>query len=201
MAAEGALYTSLALFYPMSYSQSLRYRNSRIGFQVDIPRTIYSPPLENDDGMLFGKDPLFSIGCYRGLSIRDAYNISVQPQINQGIPMLINEWANLRGSSIIHSKYTNPGALLEIYIIPGKRGAYGIVLSHSFSNLPGELSGRHVLYSRHLRSLLDSFEEIDVARISGYGGVSYGGYGEREMGWGTEQMLKFGAETGINPYE
>ena len=177
-----------------------------MGFQVDIPRFIYSPPQETGDAMVFGKDPVYSIGCYRDRSIQDAYNSSIQPNINQGVPMLINEWTDFRGSSIIHSKYTNQGWLTEIYIIPGKRGAYGIVMAHSFPNLSGEQKAHqnaaHMIFSLHLASLRDSFEETDITVTGGYSGApSYGGYGEPEMGKGTEEMLKFRAGTGIDPWE
>jgi hypothetical protein len=60
--------------------------------------------------------------------------MSIQPQ---GIP-LVNERMSLRGSPIIHSMFKNQGELAELYLIPGKRKAYGIVMIIQFADLYGE---------------------------------------------------------------
>jgi hypothetical protein len=204
--AEGAIYISAALFYVMTYSESVRFKSSRLGIKVDIPRFIYSPPIENEDGIMFQRGALFSIGCYIGSTVNGAYQISIQPLISQGIPMLVNERMSLRGSPIIHTMFKNQGELAELYLIPGKRGAYGIVMTLQFADLYGEKKDAQramlSIFSMHLALLKDSFAEIDMVDTSRFGGgVHYGGYGEREMGWGTEQILKNRAETGIDPYE
>jgi hypothetical protein len=57
------------------------------------------------------------------------------------------------------------------------------------------------IFSMHLASLRDSFEEIEVVESPRYGGgVSYGGYWEPEMGKGTEEILKFQGATGIDVF-
>jgi hypothetical protein len=189
----------------MSYSDSVRFESIRLGIKVDIPRFIYSPPIENEDGIVFRRGALFSIGCYRGSTVNGAYQMSIQPLIDQGIPMIVNERMSLRGSPIIHSMFKNQGELAELYLIPGKRGAYGIVMTIQFVDLYGEKENAQramlSIFSMHLASLRDSFEEIEVVESPRYGGgVSYGGYVEPEMGKGTEEILKFQGATGIDVF-
>ena len=130
-AAEGVLYISGTIL-GMSYSDSVRFESIRLGIKVDIPRFIYSPPIENEDGIVFRRGALFSIGCYRGSTVNGAYQMSIQSLIDQGIPMIVNERMSLRGSPIIHSMFKNQGELADLYLIPGKRGAYGIVMTIQF---------------------------------------------------------------------
>jgi hypothetical protein len=179
----------------MPSEQSIVHRNTRLGFKVNIPQSVYTNPRENKNGIIFGRHALYSIGCYTGSSIESLYYNAIQRLKNQGIPMLIDRWEDFRRSSIIHTKLKMSDTLSEQYFIQGKRAAYTLEMAHPSSYQ----TPLHWMLSMILESLRDSFEELEAIGSGGYGGT----YRSEppDVGWGEKAVREFEIESGIDVYE